>query len=81
MEPAPAINPYKLSVRRNKDLIRQYNQLPARSQALLQSSREGSKDPFIVLQSQNILQYPPGYDPQRYTFKEEPEGGLCGCLS
>jgi hypothetical protein len=33
------VYPYKLSVRKNKDLIRQYNQPPGRSQGLLQSSR------------------------------------------
>lgn len=61
METGPTVNPYKLSVRKNKDLIRQYNQVPGRSQSYLQSSRELGKEPFIVMQGQNILQYPPGY--------------------
>lgn len=79
MEP-PTSNPYKLSVRRNRDLIRQYNQVPGRSQGTLQSSRE-VKQPYIVVQGQNILQYPLGYDPHRYSFREQPEEGFCGCLS
>ena len=50
----PNPHPYKLSVRRNKDLIRQYNQVPEYSQNQLQSSREISKGPFIILPGQNI---------------------------
>jgi hypothetical protein len=54
----PPSHPYKLSVRRNKDLIRQYNQIPGRSQHQLQSSREISKEPFLILPGQHIPQYP-----------------------
>lgn len=63
-------NPYKLSIRRNKDLIRQYNQAQSsKQQDDLISSRKADKQPFITIPNPStILQYPPGYENQRYKF-------------
>ncbi len=71
-------NPYKLSIRRNKDLIRQYNQatLPKSQPPSLRDTHA----PYLPTthRQDGLLHYPVPYD-NRYEFN--PREGGCGCFS
>lgn len=70
MQQFQPINPYKLSVRKNKDLIRQFNTVSlTRHHELVQSANNDT--PYITIPNpnQNYLQFPPGYEQQRFDFQ------------